>query len=323
MDISSDHSAAPGQESQSPTLVLLSGGVGGARLAQGLEDIPGVAITVIANVGDDEEMYGVHVSADLDTVLYTLAGRQGPHGWGMAGDTFRVMDHLADLGVDTSFRLGDTDLATCLRRTMALEGGASLSEITAEITAAFGIRSRLLPATDDRLRTRVQTPDGEWLAFQDYFVLRKHKDRVMDLEYQGGETALPAPGVIEAIESASAVLLAPSNPPLSVWPILAVHGIRDAIAAHDRVVAVSPLFAGRALKGPAAEVMDSLGLPPGTAGILEAYEGLLTDLVIDIGDAADVALHGDGSVSLHAADTRIADRAASRRFAQMLIEEIL
>jgi LPPG:FO 2-phospho-L-lactate transferase len=251
-------------------------------------------------------------------VLYTLAGREGPHGWGLAGDTFTVMAALDGLGTDTRFRLGDNDLATCLFRTAALRRGDPLSTITAELTAAFGVAARLLPATDDRLRTEVRTAHGTWLAFQDYFVLRRHRDPVSDIRFSGADDASAAPGVVEAIATADLVVIAPSNPPLSIWPILAVGEIGEAVAASDRVIAVSPLFGGKALKGPADRVMAGLGLPPGNAGVLAAYEGLITDLVVDVGDDADVD-RLDTDVRLVAADTRIAEPAAAARFARWLL----
>ena len=276
-------------------------------------------LTVVTNVGDDDEIHGVHVSADLDTVLYTLAGLEGLQGWGIAGDTFTVMDRMERLGHDTRFRLGDLDLATCLRRTVRLQAGTPLSEIAASLAEAFGVTTTLLPATDDRLRTEVQIDDGTWLKFQDYFVLRGHRDRVAALRFAGAAEAVPAPGVGDAIGTADLVVIAPSNPPLSIWPILAVPGIRQAVEAASRVVAVSPLFGGKALKGPADRVMAGLGLPPGNAGVLAAYEGLLDALIVDVADAADVA-GLTGAVELVAADTRIADPAAGVAFGRWLLE---
>ncbi len=286
-------------------------------MARGLAAVS-TAPTVIVNVGDDEEFYGVHVSADLDTVLYTLAGREGPHGWGLSGDTFAVIDALQRLGVDTRFGLGDNDLATCLMRTEALRAGTPLSRITAELCSAFGVDVRVIPATDDRLRTRIRIADGTWLAFQDYFVARRHEDPVRELRFDGADEARPAPGVIEAIAGSSLVVIAPSNPPLSIWPVLAVPGIREAVAAAPRVVAVSPLFSGKALKGPADRVMSSLGLPPGNAGVLEAYRGVLTDLIVDESDSADLAL-ASADVEIHAADTRIGEPDAAARFTDWLL----
>ena len=303
------------------TVTVLSGGVGGARAARGFDSILGPGdLTVIVNVGDDDRIHGVHVSADLDTVLYTLADREGPQGWGLAGDTYMAMDQLAAAGEDTSFRLGDTDLALCLERTRALDAGEPLSAIVTRVAAMLGVNRRVLPVTDGALRTRIETTSGEWLDFQEYFVLRGHRDEVASIEYSGAGLATPAPGVVDAIGTADLVLIAPSNPPLSVWPILAVPGVRDAVAAAHRVMAVSPLFAGVAIKGPAHRVMASLGLPPGNAGVLAAYRGLLTDLVIDIGDAADATRGGE--VAIHVTDIRIQQRAAAARLASFIMELI-
>lgn len=300
-------------------VTLLSGGVGGARAARGFAATldPG-DLTVVVNVGDDDRIHGVHVSADIDTVVYTLAGREGPHGWGLAGDTFTTMDRLAALGLDTTFRIGDADLAICLARTAALDAGEPLSTVTARNAAAFGVRHAIVPVTDDLIRTRLRNTAGRWLAFQEYFVLRRQRDDVAEVRYEGADRAAPAPGVLDAIAGAELVVIAPSNPPLSVWPILAVPGVRRAVADAERVVAISPLFGGKALKGPADRVMASLGLPPGNAGVLAAYPDLLTDLVVDRGDATDVRTLED-SVSLHAVDTRISHRDAAARLASFIM----
>lgn len=301
------------------SVAVLSGGVGGARLARGFYREIGSSLTVVVNVGDDETVYGVHVSPDVDTVVYTLAEREGPQGWGLAGDTSAVMDQLEERGVDTSFRLGDADLATCLVRTMGLRAGRSLSAVTAAQTEVFGVGATVLPATDDRLRTRLRTADGEWLGFQDYFVRRRHRDVVIEVEFDGAPDSKPADGVLDALATASMVVIAPSNPPLSIWPILAVPGIRDAVAAAGRVIAVSPLFGGEALKGPAADVMASLRLPSGNAGVVAAYAGLITDLVVDVGDAADAAL-ASSELAVHVMNTRFADPVAAAGFAAWLLE---
>jgi LPPG:FO 2-phospho-L-lactate transferase len=299
--------------------VLLSGGIGGARMARGFAGVLAPeALRVVVNVGDDQEMYGVHVAADLDTVVYTLAGQQGPHGWGIAGDSFDVMDHLAGMGVDTSFRLGDRDLATCMWRTSMLRSGTSLSEATAQIAESFGLRHQVGPVTDDPVATRVQIDDGTWLDFQDYFVLRRHRDEVMALDYDGASAAAPAPGLLDAIRTADRVVIAPSNPPLSIWPMLAIPGVREALRQAVRIIAVSPLISGSALKGPADRVMASLGLPAGNAGVLTAYEGLLSHLVIHETDAADAALPA-GDVEIVVEDTLIGEPAASERLARRLL----
>jgi LPPG:FO 2-phospho-L-lactate transferase len=301
-------------------VVLLSGGVGGARLARGLAALDDVDLTVVVNVGDDEVVYGLRVSPDLDTVMYTMAGVEGPEGWGLTADTFTVMKRLSLFGTDTRFRIGDRDLATNLYRTQGLLAGVTLSEIAARTATALGAPGTVLPATEDTLRTMIETADGEWLSFQEYFVMRRHEDEVTDLRFDGAATATPAPGVVAAIEEAEAVIIGPSNPPLSIWPILAIGEITSAIDSADRVMAVSPLFGGRALKGPTDRVMASLGLPGGNAGVVAAYGGLLHDLIIDSGDANDRAELGDLGVKIHVGDTRIADPTAAWSFADWLID---
>jgi len=301
-------------------VVLLSGGVGGARMARGLAALDDIDLTVVVNVGDDEVVYGLHVSPDLDTVVYTLAGVEGPEGWGLTADTFTVMKRLSLFGTDTRFRIGDRDLATHLFRTQELLAGATLSDVTARTAAALGVPGTILPATEDTLRTMIKTAGGEWLSFQEYFVMRRHEDEVADLRFEGAATAAPAPAVVAAIEAAEAVIIGPSNPPLSIWPILAIRDIASAIEAADRVMAVSPLIGGRALKGPADRVMASLGLPGGNAGVVAAYGGLLNDLVIHTGDANERAELGKLGVKIHVGDTRIADPTAAWSFAEWLVD---
>jgi LPPG:FO 2-phospho-L-lactate transferase len=297
-------------------IVELSGGVGGARLARGLASLPDVDLTIVVNVGDDDENHGFHVSPDLDTVVYTLAGLEGPEGWGRAGDTFEFNDELGRFGVDNTFRLGDRDLALKTFRTLQMRRGSALSEVTGRVAGAFGITTLVLPATDDVLRTRVRIAEG-WVSFQEYFVGRGHRDEVMELEFDGAGLARPAPGVLESIATADMVVIGPSNPPLSIQPILEVAGVRAAVAAHPRVTAVSPLIGGKTIKGPADRVMASLGFPPGNPGVAAAYEGLIDRLVIDRSDVGDVALI-DGP-RVEATDTLIKDRAASARLAKELI----
>jgi LPPG:FO 2-phospho-L-lactate transferase len=276
-------------------------------------------LTVVVNVGDDDYMYGAHVAADLDTVTYTLAGIEGPQGWGIAGDTFKVMDEMTARGIDTSFRLGDRDLATCLQRTAALRSGVPLSRVTAEISDALGVAARVLPASDNPIRTMIQIEDGRWLPFQEYFVARRHQDTVNAIRYDGADAAGPAPGVTSAIAAADLVVIAPSNPPLSVWPILEIPGIRPAVAAADNTVAISPLFGGKALKGPADRVLASLGFAQGTEGILAAYDGLLSTLVVDSTDAKDESLSTE-TTKVIAADTRMRTSEEGRRFGSWLLD---
>jgi LPPG:FO 2-phospho-L-lactate transferase len=303
-----------------PFAAVLCGGVGGARMARALSMVLDPReLTAIVNVGDDDTMYGAHVSADVDTVVYTLAGIEGEHGWGVRSDTFHVMDGLSALGVDTSFRLGDRDLAHCLWRTERLHAGDPLSSVTADMARALGIRSHVVPVTDDPIRTRIRSTTDRWLSFQEYFVLRGYRDDVAEVVYEGAGEASPAPGVVDAIDDAGLVVIAPSNPPLSIWPILAVPGVGDALQRRDRVIAVSPLFGGVPLKGPADRVMAALGLPRGNAGVLAAYESIVTDLVVDEGDASDVAALSD-EARIHVTDTRIGEPDAAKRFAAWLLE---
>jgi LPPG:FO 2-phospho-L-lactate transferase len=304
-------------------VVVLSGGVGGARMARAVAGVvPPERLTVIVNVGDDDFVYGVHVAADLDTVVYTLAGIEGPQGWGLTDDTFQVMAELVRRGLDTSFRLGDRDLATCLYRTEQLRNGTPLSEVTTSICRMLDLGTAILPATDDVLQTRVKVDSGEWLPFQEYFVRRSHRETVVELDYSNAAASTPAPGVLEAIQSSDLVIIAPSNPPLSIWPILAIPGIKAAVAASPRVAAISPLFGGKALKGPAHQVMASLGLPSGTAGILAAYDGLIDTLVVDSADSGDESL-STIATRIVSSNTMLVDPEAGRRFVEWLIDTMM
>ncbi|MGH2935017.1 MAG: 2-phospho-L-lactate transferase CofD family protein, partial [Gaiellaceae bacterium] len=232
-------------------ITILSGGVGGARFAQGVVDVAAPEdVTVVGNVGDDVEVLGLHVSPDLDSITYALAGLNDERrGWGRAGETWRVLDSVAALGGETWFGLGDLDLGVHLVRTQALRSGVPLSQVTARIVAALGVETPLLPVTDDRLRTWIATAAGE-LQFQEWFVARGHRDEVDGVRFDGAVQASPAPGVLEAMADADVLLLAPSNPYVSLGPILAVPAVRDALASRAvPCVAVSPLIGGRAVKG--------------------------------------------------------------------------
>ena len=296
-------------------IVILAGGVGGARMARGFAALDTIEPTVVVNVGDDETIYGVDVSPDIDTVVYMLAGVEGRHGWGRRDDTWRVMTELERFDIDTSFRLGDQDLALNLFRTHLLRSNVPLSSVTELQCEAFAVPIRVLPATDDRVRTRVQiAEDGSWLDFQTYFVTRGHRDRIAAVSYEGVESAEPAPGVIDRIERADAVVIAPSNPHLSILPILAIPGVRDAIAGK-RVVAVSPFVGGTAIKGPAADIMRSLGHAPDPAGLVAVYQDILTHLVVDPGDLVDL----DG-IDCLATDIMIAAQDEAARLAEEMIE---
>jgi LPPG:FO 2-phospho-L-lactate transferase len=298
-------------------VALLSGGGGGARFARGLDAVlaPG-ELTVVANVGDDLEILGLNVSPDLDSLLYTLGGLiDSKRGWGRAEETWNALESVSSWGGEDWFRLGDRDLGLHLVRTTAVRKGASLSTVTAELSGRAGLKSRILPATNGRVRTHVVTPAGRF-AFQEWFVARAHRDEVDTVEYDGAEVALPAPGVVEAIAAADAILLAPSNPYLSIGPILAVAEIRGAIEKRRaRCVAVSPIIGGAAVTGPAGNMLTRMagGATPGH--VASCYKGLVDALVIDESDAPATA-----DVELVITDTRMPDRAAEQALAGVVLE---
>jgi LPPG:FO 2-phospho-L-lactate transferase len=303
-------------------VVLLSGGVGGARFAVGVEEAAGpAALTVIGNVGDDLEVLGLHVSPDLDSVLYTLAGvADAERGWGRADETWNALETVAELGGEAWFRLGDRDLGLHLVRTAALRRGEPLSAVTQRLAAGFGLESTLLPATDDPVRTWVETPGGEF-PFQDWFVRRGHRDPVDGVRFEGAEFARPAPGVLEAVGEADVLLIAPSNPFVSIGPILAVSGIRKALAARSvPCVAVSPLIGGRAVKGPAAEMLARLRGGTSAEQVATCYLGLLDALVFDEADAGDAERVAALGVRPIVTSTLMSDRAAARRLAEAALD---
>jgi len=269
-------------------VTILAGGVGGARMALALQEAlaPG-ELTVIGNVGDDTEHWGLAIAPDLDTVLYTLTGRIDPvNGWGVAGDTRAVMDEITGLGEADWFLLGDRDLALHITRTRRLRAGEPLSAITADVARRWACASLLVPATDDPLRTWIATDDGE-VPFQDWLVRRRATDPVAGVRFEGVPGARPAPGVVEAIASADRIVLAPSNPFVSLDPILAVDGVRDALVARrSDVVAVAPVIAGRAVKGPLVEMLTSLGHRPDAIGVAAYLAPMVGAYVLDAQDAA-------------------------------------
>jgi LPPG:FO 2-phospho-L-lactate transferase len=264
-------------------ITVLAGGVGAARFLEGLvRVVPQLDVTVISNTGDDENFFGLHVSPDIDIVIYTLAGAvDAEKGWGLTGETFHALDALRRFGYETWFNLGDRDMATHAHRTRLLREGATLSQATRSIVAAFGLELTLLPVSDDRIRTLVDTDAGT-LAFQEYFVKRRTEDDVRAIRFHGIEKARPAPGVIDAIRNADLVAIAPSNPVVSIGPILAVAGVRDTLReTAAKVVGVSPIVGGKTIKGPADRMMASLGMTPTAAGVAQAYREFLDVLVID------------------------------------------
>lgn len=275
------------------SVVALSGGIGGAKLALGLSRVlPPERLIVVANTGDDFEHLGLAISPDLDTLMYTLAGLSDPErGWGRRDETWSFMAALAALGGESWFQLGDGDLATHVERTRRLAASETLSHITDDFCRRLGVGARILPMSEDRVRTRVRTSDG-WLDFQDYFVRRRCAPEVNELAYEGAAQARPHPEFMSALADARlrAVIICPSNPYLSVDPILALPGVRAALKACPApVIAVSPIIGGRAVKGPTAKMMRELGLPSTATAIAQHYDGLIDLFVVD---------HCEGEVSL-------------------------
>ena len=269
-------------------VAVLAGGVGAARFLDGLVRVmPPTDVTAIVNVGDDMEWAGLHISPDLDTVTYTLAGLVNPEtGWGLRGESRRTLERLSELGGPDWFMIGDLDMATHLYRTHRLSEGDPLSAITRDLTARLGLECVITPVTDDRLRTVVGTDQGE-LAFQDYFVRRRASDPVHALRFDGAETATPAPLVEDALAEADVIVVAPSNPFLSIDPLLSVPGVREQVTSNRaKVVAVSPIVGGQAVKGPAADILQSLGHDVSALGVARLYDDLAEVFVLDETDAA-------------------------------------
>jgi LPPG:FO 2-phospho-L-lactate transferase len=283
-------------------VVALAGGVGGAKLADGLARVlPSEELTIVVNTGDDFEHLGLKICPDLDTVCYTLAGiANAETGWGRADESWNALESLTQIGGPSWFRLGDRDLGTHLERTRRLRERQTLSQTTADFCEAWGIGPKVLPMSDEPVPTIVCTEDGE-LAFQDYFVVRRCEPRVSGFRFEGVESAKPAPGVLEAVERADLVVMCPSNPWVSIDPILALPGMRLALEAA-RVVAVSPIVGGKAIKGPAAKMYRELGITPSAYAVAEHYGGLLTGFVLD-----DVDKDQAGSVEALGLKTLVTD----------------
>jgi LPPG:FO 2-phospho-L-lactate transferase len=300
-------------------VVVLSGGVGGARFVRGVVDVAGArGVTVIGNVGDDLDVLGMRVSPDLDSILYALAGlNDETRGWGRADESWNALAMVGELGGESWFALGDRDLGLHLVRTQALRTGEQLSAVTARLARALGVDTTLLPATDDLLRTWIATAAGEF-TFQEWFVARGHRDEVDALRFEGAETAAAAPGVLEAIASADLLLIAPSNPYVSIAPILAVPAIHSALTRR-RVpcVAVSPLIGGRAVKGPADRMLARLAGGTSPRHVTACYAGLVDALVIDEADAEDV--EGLGGVRAVPTRTLMSGADARRPLAEVVL----
>jgi LPPG:FO 2-phospho-L-lactate transferase len=305
-------------------VAVLSGGVGGARFLRGLVDaVDPAGVTAIVNVGDDVEVLGLAISPDLDSVLYTVAELSDEErGWGRQDETWHALATVEALGGEGWFRLGDRDLGLHLVRTQALRSGEPLSAVTARLTAALGLESRILPATDEPLRTWLETPNGRF-PFQHWFVARGHRDPVDRVRFEGAAAARPAPGVLEALQEADLILIAPSNPFVSIGPILAVERIRSALERR-RVpcVAVSPLIGRRAVKGPAAAMLERLQGGTTAAHVAQCYPGLIDALVLDEADAADGEAVAELGVRPIVTQTLMRDAAARRRLAETALDAV-
>jgi LPPG:FO 2-phospho-L-lactate transferase len=306
-------------------IAVLAGGVGAARFLRGLvRAVDPSGVTVIVNTGDDETFHGLHVSPDIDTVTYTLAGVVNPEtGWGIAADTFAAVDALERFGVPTWFRLGDRDLATHLFRTQRLRAGASLSQVTAEIAGAFGVPVRLVPMSDDPVPTLIEVTrdDGPAvLRMQEWFVRERCEPAVLGVTFSGADQARPAPGVLGALNDADAIVISPSNPIISIGPILAVPGVRDALVARrDRVVVVSPIIAGATVKGPADRLLGALGYEVSCVGVARAYHDVCGTIVIDEQDAARADEIAAAGMRVLVAPTLMTDARASEQLARVTL----
>jgi LPPG:FO 2-phospho-L-lactate transferase len=302
-------------------IVVLAGGVGAARFLEGLVQVaPPEEIVAIINTGDDMVFHGLHVSPDIDIVTYTLAGIvDESQGWGVRDDTTHTLSMLAQLGAETWFKLGDRDLAVHIRRTELLRAGWTLSEVTDAFRRALKVGVRLLPMSDDQVATEICTPVG-WLHFQQYLVQRRARDEVLGVRFIGIDRARPAPGVIEALQQADAVIIAPSNPVVSVGTILAVPGVRDAVTSTPApVVAVSPIVAGAPIKGPAAPLMRAVGLDVSARGVAVCYRGVIDTLIIDQADAELADEIRTFGIEVVVTDTIMRGRAEKRRLAEMTL----
>jgi LPPG:FO 2-phospho-L-lactate transferase len=305
-------------------IAVLTGGVGGARFLRGVVDaVDPAEVTAIVNVGDDLEVLGLAVSPDLDSVLYALAGvADEDRGWGRADETWNALETVEALGGEAWFRLGDRDLGVHLVRTQARQAGQPLSAVTARLAAALGVESTLLPASDEPVRTWLDTPNGSF-SFQEWFVARRHRDPVDGVRFEGAASARPAPGVLEAVHEAELILIAPSNPFVSIGPILAVERIRS-VLERRRVpcVAVSPLIAGRAVKGPAAEMLQRLQGGTTASHVAQCYPGLIDVLVVDEADSADADAVSALGVRPIVARTLMRDATARRRLAEAALDAV-
>lgn len=303
-------------------VTTLAGGVGAAKFLRGLiRAMDPTDITVIGNTGDDAIIYGLHVSPDLDIVTYTLAGIVDDVGWGIRGDTTHALDQMASYGMDPWFTLKDRDIGTHLSRTTWLAEGISLTEITDRIRRALGVESRILPMSDHPVRTRLITTSGVERNFQDYFVRFHHREVVREIRFEGAAAAFPGNEVLESIARADRIIVCPSNPALSIGPILAIPGVRTALAARRReVFAISPIVGGSALKGPAAELMTVLGAEASAFGVARVYQDFCSTLVIDRVDEPDATRIRALGVVPVATDTVMRNPDEATRLAELILQ---
>ncbi|CAN5750204.1 2-phospho-L-lactate transferase [soil metagenome] len=305
-----------------PRSLALAGGVGGAKLAAGLQAaLAPEDLTVVVNTADDFRLWGLHISPDMDTVMYTLAGIANQEtGWGIQGESFDALTMLGDYGEDTWFKLGDRDIATHLLRTERLGNGESLTEITASLASSLGVRTSLMPMCDEPVSTILHTPDGV-VAFQDYFVRRAQADEVLGIELNGIREAQVSRAVSEAVRNVDVIVICPSNPVVSIGPILAVPGMTEALtAATAPKVAVSPIVGGRALKGPADQMMQSLGHEVSATGVARVYDGLVDGMIVDRADASEQYGIERLGMEVLATDTVMKNQTDRARLAREVLE---
>jgi LPPG:FO 2-phospho-L-lactate transferase len=302
---------------------VLAGGTGAAKFLRGLvRVVPPEEIHVVVNTGDDTEVWGLHVSPDIDSIAYGLSGRlDTARGWGLSNESFRCLEEIQCFGLPTWFRLGDLDLATHIARTELLRSGLTLTEATSRMAAAMGIRAAILPASDDPLRTKIETPEGT-LGFQEFFVREHWKPAVQSVTYSGAAEAHASAAVLSSIHDAQLVIIAPSNPITSIGPMLAIHDIRDALrCTRAEVVAVSPLIGNTAFSGPAAKLMEACGYEVSAAGIARCYHDFLDNIVIDACDSGLAASIRYDTIGVQITDILMSDDAAASRLARFIIDE--
>ena len=300
----------------------MAGGTGAAKFLRGLvQVVPEKDIHVIVNVGDDTDIWGLHISPDIDSILYSLAGRlDTQRGWGVRDETFRCLEEMSRYGMPDWFRLGDRDLATHLMRTELIRSGRSLSEVTAQMAASMGIEAAVLPATNDSLRTQIETPQGR-LTFQEFFVREHWQPDVLAVTYAGATDARAPSEVLDSIREAQIVIVAPSNPITSIGPMLAVHDIREALrCTRAEVAAISPLIGHAAFSGPAAKLMDAVGYEVSPSGVARCYHDFLDNIVIDVQDVALASAIRYETIGVQVTDIHMADDASARRLAEFVVE---